>query len=233
MVTDAVIQSLQTEDKIIVDYFEKIPKKNKKTEKKFIEAAGEEYEKIIHEMFIELNTFISLLDGAEYKGLIISLFTLSAGISRPFSGKLSDTIGRKRVMLVGMAVTFLVSLLYPISIGIGAFLLLRFLHGFSAGFLPTGATALITDIIPADRRGQAMGIWGTFISLGIGISLWLQGIRQLPSLGVDGSYSMQGVQSSGHLNCSPKLPCPRQRPSTSLFPCLYGMCFPLCFYSRK
>lgn len=117
----------------------------------------------------ELNTFITLLDGAEYKGLIISLFTLSAGISRPFSGKLSDTIGRKRVMMIGMGVTFLVSLLYPISIGIGAFLLLRFLHGFSAGFLPTGATALITDIIPADRRGQAMGIWGTFISLGIGI----------------------------------------------------------------
>jgi MFS family permease len=117
----------------------------------------------------ELNTFITVLNGAEYKGLIISLFTLSAGISRPFSGKLSDTIGRKKVMLIGMGVTLIVSLLYPISIGIGVFLLLRFLHGFSAGFLPTGATALITDIIPADRRGQAMGIWGTFISLGIGI----------------------------------------------------------------
>lgn len=39
MVTDAVIQSLQTEDKILVDYFEKIPKKNKKTEKKFIESS--------------------------------------------------------------------------------------------------------------------------------------------------------------------------------------------------
>lgn len=39
MVTDAVIQSLQTEDKILVDFFEKIPKKNKKTEKKFIESS--------------------------------------------------------------------------------------------------------------------------------------------------------------------------------------------------
>lgn len=39
MVTDAVIQSLQTEDKILVDYFEKIPKKNKKTEKKIIESS--------------------------------------------------------------------------------------------------------------------------------------------------------------------------------------------------
>ena len=49
------------------------------------------------------------------------------------------------------------------------FLILRFLHGFSAGFAPTGATALLTDVIPDKARGTAMGIWGTFISLGIGV----------------------------------------------------------------
>ncbi len=117
----------------------------------------------------ELNTFITQLDGEEYKGLIISLFTLSAGISRPFSGKLADHIGRKKVMIIGMGVSLIVSLLYPLSTGILFFLILRFLHGFSTGFLPTGATALVTDILPADKRGQGMGIWGTFISLGIGV----------------------------------------------------------------
>ena len=40
----------------------------------------------------ELPDFLSHLGGAEYKGLIISLFTLSAAISRPFSGKLADEI---------------------------------------------------------------------------------------------------------------------------------------------
>ncbi|MFM8241865.1 MAG: MFS transporter, partial [Crocinitomicaceae bacterium] len=49
------------------------------------------------------------------------------------------------------------------------FLALRFFHGLAAGFTPTGATALVTDIIPENKRGHAMGIWGTFISLGIGI----------------------------------------------------------------
>ena len=32
----------------------------------------------------ELNNYISILDGADKKGLIITLFTISAAISRPF-----------------------------------------------------------------------------------------------------------------------------------------------------
>lgn len=115
----------------------------------------------------ELNDFITNLGGENQKGLVISLFTISAAISRPFSGKLSDTIGRKKVMLIGVAVAILITLIYPIT-GLFSFLILRFMHGFSAGFLPTGATALVTDILPADKRGVGMGIWGTFISVGIG-----------------------------------------------------------------
>jgi len=124
----------------------------------------------------ELNQFITNLGGENQKGLIISLFTISAGISRPFSGKLSDKIGRKKVMIFGIIVCFIISMLYPLTLSVLFFLILRFLHGFSAGFTPTGATALITDILPANKRGQGMGIWGTFISLGIGIGYSLGSI---------------------------------------------------------
>jgi MFS family permease len=117
----------------------------------------------------ELNEFITNLGGEDQKGLIITIFTISAAISRPFSGKLSDLAGRKKVMIIGIAISFIVSLLYPLSLSVHFFLLLRFIHGFSAGFLPTGATAMVTDLLPAHKRGRGMGIWGTFISLGIGI----------------------------------------------------------------
>ena len=117
----------------------------------------------------ELNNYISILDGADKKGLIITLFTISAAISRPFSGKLADTIGRKKVIYLGIVCSFFVMLIYPFSYSVLFFLILRFLHGFSAGFAPTGATALLTDLIPEKSRGHAMGIWGTFISLGIGV----------------------------------------------------------------
>jgi len=117
----------------------------------------------------ELNDFITGLGGIGDKGLIITLFTISAAISRPFSGRLSDFIGRKKVMYIGIFVSAVVSLLYPFSTSVAFFLTLRFLHGFSVGFTPTGATALITDMLPTYKRGAGMGIWGTFISLGIGV----------------------------------------------------------------
>jgi len=116
----------------------------------------------------ELNQFITNMGGADQKGLIISIFAISALISRPFSGKLSDTIGRKKVMYIGIGVAIIVSLLYPLFTSVSLFLSLRLIHGFSAGFLPTGVTALVTDILPENKRGAGMGILGVFISIGFG-----------------------------------------------------------------
>lgn len=117
----------------------------------------------------ELNSYISALGGANQKGLIITMFTISAAISRPFSGKLSDYVGRKKVMVWGILVCIVVSLLYPLCSTVLLFLFLRFFHGFSAGFYPTGATAMLTDILPTELRARGMGIFGTFSSLGIGV----------------------------------------------------------------
>ena len=121
-------------------------------------------------MVPELPDFLTSMGGEDYKGLIISLFTLSAGLSRPFSGKLTDTIGRVPVMVIGTLVCVFCSLLYPVLTTIAGFLLLRFFHGFSTGFKPTAATAFAADIVPVDRRGEAMGILG--ISMNVGASMF-------------------------------------------------------------
>lgn len=115
----------------------------------------------------ELPNYLTSLGGEDYKGLIISLFTLSAGLSRPFSGKLADRIGRIPVMIFGAGVCFVISLLYPILSFVGGFLFLRFAHGFSAGFTPTGTSAYVADIVPFQKRGEAMGIQSLFGSLGM------------------------------------------------------------------
>jgi hypothetical protein len=115
----------------------------------------------------ELPAYLSSLGGEEYKGLIIALFTVSAGLSRPFSGKLADKIGRIPVMVFGALVSFFSSLLYPVLATVSGFLFLRFLHGFSTGFTPTGTSAYVADIVPFQRRGEAMGIQSLFGSLGM------------------------------------------------------------------
>ena len=134
-----------------------------------------------------MNDFISKLGGNDVKGFTIALFTVSAGLSRPFSGKLADYIGRKKVTIIGFSIALIASLLYPICSNLYFFLFIRFLHGFSAGFAPTGATALITDLVPSDKRGVAMGIFGVFISLGFGFGQGLSTIVT-DSLGINGLF---------------------------------------------
>lgn len=142
----------------------------------------------------ELNDFITLLDGEKYKGLIISLFTITAAISRPFSGKMADVVGRKSTMYVGALISAFITMLYPLSGTVLFFLILRFFHGFSTGFLPTGATALVTDLLPESRRGHGMGVFGTGISLGIGVGQFL-GTPTRDLLGMNGLFAASAILS--------------------------------------
>lgn len=115
----------------------------------------------------ELPSYLTSLGGESYKGWIIALFTLSAGLSRPFSGKLADKVGRIPVMIFGAAVCFVVGLSYPLLQFVSGFLFLRFAHGFSAGFTPTGTSAYVADTVPFAQRGEALGIQSLFGSLGM------------------------------------------------------------------
>lgn len=117
----------------------------------------------------ELPAYLSSLGGAEYKGLIIALFTLTAGISRPFSGKLTDSIGRIPVMAVGSLVCFICGFLYPVLTSVAGFLFLRLVHGFSTGFKPTATAAYVADLVPVARWGEAMGIHGLCFSTGMAV----------------------------------------------------------------
>jgi MFS family permease len=115
----------------------------------------------------ELPDHLSRLGGAEYKGFIIALFTLTAAISRPFSGKLADTVGRIPIMIFGSLVCFVCGFAYPWALTVSSFLLLRLLHGFSTGFKPTATAAFVADIVPSEKRGEAMGLLGVTGSLGM------------------------------------------------------------------
>ena len=123
----------------------------------------------------ELPSFMASMGGERYLGLHITFFTITALISRPFSGKLTDTWGRIPVMVFGCLVTAVVSLFYPFFLNIYAFLFIRFIHGFSTGFKPTGTAAYVADIVPITRRGEGMGILSFFGMVGMGIGNYIGG----------------------------------------------------------
>lgn len=114
----------------------------------------------------ELPDYLTSLGGEDYKGYIIGLFTITAGLSRPFSGKLTDKVGRIPVMVIGAGVCFILGFVYPMVTTVFGFLLLRLFHGFSTGFKPTGTVAYIADIVPVGRRGEAMGLSSMFGTIG-------------------------------------------------------------------
>lgn len=114
----------------------------------------------------ELPAYLTQMGGAEHKGWIIALFTLTAGLSRPFSGKLTDTIGRLPVMYVGTIACMVCSTLYPVLQFVAGFMVLRFFHGFSTGFKPTATAAYVADVVAPEKRGEAMGLLGICLSVG-------------------------------------------------------------------
>lgn len=117
----------------------------------------------------KLPVYLSSLGGEDYKGMIIGLFAISAGLARPFSGRLTDTVGRLPVLIIGCLVCVVLGLLYPLISSVTGFLFLRFLHGFSTGFKPTADVAYVADIVPDHRRGEAMGLIGITNNLGMSI----------------------------------------------------------------
>ncbi|WP_026994556.1 MFS transporter [Flectobacillus major] len=120
-------------------------------------------------MIPELPDYLASMGGKEYIGYIIALFTLTAGFSRPFSGKLTDSIGRVPIMAFGSIVCFVCGGIYPFVHTVAGFLFLRFIHGLSTGTKPTATAAYVADIIPEDRRGEAQGMLGIFTATGMSL----------------------------------------------------------------
>lgn len=115
----------------------------------------------------ELPAFLTALGGEQYLGLNIFLFTLMALASRPFSGRLVDSIGRVPVMIFGALMSSACGLFYPFVGSLFAYFALRTVHGMSTGFKPTGTTAYLADVVPAQRRGEALGYLGMSGSMGM------------------------------------------------------------------
>ncbi|VVB95582.1 Multidrug resistance protein MdtL [uncultured archaeon] len=112
-------------------------------------------------LLVTLPTYIRVLGGTESQiGLIIGVFTISAVLLRPHIGREVDRRGRKNVLIAGLLIFLLSMLLYDYTTSVTSLLLLRVFQGIGWGAATTAAITLIADISPANRRGEAMGLYG-------------------------------------------------------------------------
>lgn len=70
-------------------------------------------------------------------------------------GGLSDQIGRRRVLLPGIGLSAASSVVFLLAQGLPILLLGRVLSGLSAGIFTGTATAMLVDLVPAQRRTAA------------------------------------------------------------------------------
>src|ERR1700729_105003 len=83
--------------------------------------------------------------------------TYAAGViaSLLLFGRLSDQIGRRRMLLPGLALSALSAVCFLTASGLPLILAGRVLSGLSAGIFTGTATATLIDLAPAGRRGRA------------------------------------------------------------------------------
>jgi len=109
-------------------------------------------------------------------GLFYTAYAGAAMLVRVFGGRLSDTLGRRAVIVPSMAVQAVAaSILAVLAIAVGPrsatpvlpfLFLVGFLAGAAHGFLYPALSALLMDVTPERRRGSAVGTFSSVFLIG-------------------------------------------------------------------
>lgn len=98
-------------------------------------------------------------------GLASSSFIIGSVAARLFAGRLMDAVGRKRLLVVSLAVFVVLSVLYIPTNSLALLLLLRFVHGMAFGSGNTALATAIQALIPPARRSEGTGYFGLSTTL--------------------------------------------------------------------
>jgi len=97
-------------------------------------------------------------------GMMLTFNLVYAGVATP-AGALSDRLGRKRLLLLGWSVYVLTYLGFAMaSAGWHAWLLML-AYGAYYGLTEGAAKAFVADLVPAEARGTAYGVFNAAIGL--------------------------------------------------------------------
>lgn len=107
-------------------------------------------------------------------GLVIGIYAVMQMIFQVPFGALSDRIGRKNALCLGLIVFIIGSFICAFSNDIFTMIIGRALQG--SGAVGAVATALISDFIVEEKRSKAMAIMGGMIALSFAVSMILSPI---------------------------------------------------------
>ena len=111
-------------------------------------------------------------------GVALSLFGFLNSFAQPFTGRLSDRTGRRKVyILFGLSVLAVTSVAYAFVDSYEALLVVRGLQGLGGAFVIPTTIALVNDLARSDaERGGNFGVFNTFRLIGFGFGPVVAGL---------------------------------------------------------
>lgn len=144
-------------------------------------------------------------------GVIFAGFSISRAIFLPIIGGLSDRIGRKLFICIGLFIYAIISLGYIWADTVSQLTAVRLIQGAAAGMIIPIAQAYVGDISPEGEEGRWMGYFYTAFFTGFGFGP-LMGGTLTDHFGMDVAFStMGGLNLSASLVAALFLPEFRQR----------------------
>ena len=102
-------------------------------------------------------------------GVVLSLFGFVNSPLQPFTGRLSDRTGRRKIfVLIGLSILGAASFAYTLATAYWHLLVLRTLQGIAGAFIIPTTVALVNDLAAEGNRGGNMGTYNTFRLIGFG-----------------------------------------------------------------
>jgi MFS transporter, DHA1 family, multidrug resistance protein len=94
-------------------------------------------------------------------GFVMGASTLTGIVVKLPAGALSDVFGRRRLLLAGALVFATLPFTYLLASTLVALVLLRFVHGSATAIFGPVASASLSEIAPATKRGTWLGAYAT------------------------------------------------------------------------
>lgn len=107
---------------------------------------------------------------------ILSIYILFNLVGTPLMAKLSDSLGRRVIYVMDVAIFASGSLLVALAPSFGLLLVGRSIQGVGAGGIFPVASAVIGDVFPVERRGSALGLIGAVFGIAFIIGPILGGV---------------------------------------------------------
>ena len=90
-------------------------------------------------------------------GIMNALFSLAQFVASPIIGRVSDKIGRKPVLTVGLVLYMVSEVLFALTNQLWGFNISRIVGGLSAAMVVPTAMALASDITTKRQRAKVIG----------------------------------------------------------------------------